>query len=97
MSLLSRSESELGDFVLEQVIIMREILHCSLEGQLARSREWKSLLRRKKMSVMPLCAEQGILSSTDKNAEAVPSCVLCELRWFVDKSERMCSPWEMPF
>ena len=76
MSLLSRSESERGDFVLEQVIIMQQILYCCLEGQLTRSREWKSLLRREKMSVMPLCAEQGILSSTDKNAEAVTSCVL---------------------
>lgn len=75
MFLLSRSESEYGDCILEQVIIMQDILYCGLEDQLERSREWKSLLRRKEMSVMPLCAEQGTHSSIDKNAEAVTSCV----------------------
>ena len=75
MFLLSRSKSEYGDCTLEQVIIMQDMLYCGLEGQLKRSREWKSLLSRKEMSVMPLCAEQGTHSSIDKNAEAVTSCV----------------------
>ena len=52
MFLLSRSKSEYGDCTLEQVIIMQERLYCGLEGQLKRSREWKSLLSRKEMSVI---------------------------------------------
>lgn len=75
MFLLFRSESEYGDCILEQVIIMQDILYCGLEGQVERSREWKSLLRRKEMSVMPLRAQQGTHSSIDKNAKAVTSCV----------------------
>lgn len=82
--------------VVKQVIIMQKIVHCILEGQLWRSREWKSLLRREEC-LLCCCVQEGKRTPPLTKMLRLLLEPQSQLLWHVGKSKRMCIPWELCF